>query len=186
MIWPWQRRSNDTAFGVLPVKFMLLISKIDDTVTQLERWLLSLLVAAIAGIIMTQVVLRYGFSAPLFWAEEVAALLMVFVTLLGLSLLIHSERLIAIEFLPGLLGNRARHVMTALFGSAIVALLVFIAWLAVTWIQQPQVQIELSSTTRLPRWYSYAALPVLLSFTILHQFLLVLKHAGAALGGKDA
>lgn len=168
------------------MKFMLLISKIDNTITQLERWLVSLLVAVISGIIMTQVVLRYGFSAPLFWAEEVAALMMVFVTLLGLSLLIHSERVIAIEFLPRLLGNRARHVMAALFGLVIVALLVFIAWLAVTWIQQPQVRMELSSTTRMPRWYSYAALPVLLSFMILHQLVLVLKHASAALGGKDA
>jgi TRAP-type C4-dicarboxylate transport system permease small subunit len=165
---------------------MLLISRIDNMISQLEQWIVSLLVAAIAGIIMTQVVLRYGFSAPLFWAEEVAALMMVFVTLLGLSLLIRSERVIAIEFLPGLLGNRARHVMAALFGMVIVALLAFIAWLAVTWIQQPQVQLELSSTTRLPRWYSYAALPVLLSFMILHQIVLVLKHASAALGGENA
>jgi len=167
-------------------RLLPLIFSLNDQVARLERWLTIVLAGTIATIIVAQVVLRYGFNAPLFWAEEVAAQLLVFMTLLGLSLLIHAERLIAIDFVPKLAGTRGRHVLAAAFGLSIIALLLFIAWLAYGWISQPQVRLEMSSTTRLPRWYNYAVLPVALGLMVLHQAVTVLKHLCVVSGGSRA
>ena len=58
-------------------------------------------------------------------------------------------------------------------------LVVFVAWLAWDWISRPEVRIELSATTQLPRWYTYAVLPVGLSCMAAHQAAAVLRHLAA-------
>ena len=77
-----------------------LIQKLDRGVASAERVLVVVLTAAITLIMMAQVILRYAFNSPIFWAEEVSVQLLVFVTLFGLSLLVHQNQLVTIDFLP--------------------------------------------------------------------------------------
>lgn len=57
-----------------------LIQKLDRGVASAERVLVVALTAAITVIMMAQVILRYFFSSPIFWAEEISVQLLVFVT----------------------------------------------------------------------------------------------------------
>lgn len=158
-----------------------LIQTLDDWLAKLERTLVVLLTAGIAGIMMAQVIRRYFFSNPIFWAEEIAAQLLVFVTLFGLSLLTHSGQLVSIDFLPRALGLRARHALLALLGTLWLALAVFFAQLGWDWVNLPESRLELGATTQLPRWYNYSALPLAMAAMALHQFAAVLRHLRAAL-----
>lgn len=152
------------------------IQRIDDALARIERVLVIALTAAITLIMMAQVVLRYFFSAPIFWAEEISVQLLVFTTLFGLSVLVRSGELVSIDFLPRALTPKARHALLALLGLVLLTLLVFVAWLGWGWISRPEVRIELSATTQLPRWYSYAFLPVAIAAMAWHQFAAVLRH----------
>jgi TRAP-type C4-dicarboxylate transport system permease small subunit len=152
------------------------IQRIDEMLASIERGLVIALTAAITLIMMAQVVLRYFFNAPIFWAEEISVQLLVFTTLFGLSLLVRSGELVSIDFLPRALAPRSRHALLALLGLVLLALLVFVAWLGWGWISRPEVRIELSATTQLPRWYSYAVLPVAMAAMAWHQFAAVLRH----------
>lgn len=153
-----------------------LIQRLDRGLATVEQGLVIALTGAIAGIMMTQVVLRYFFNAPLFWAEEIAVQLLVFATLFGLSLLVHRSQLVSIDFLPRVLPPRARHGLLALLGCVMLALFAFMAWLGWNWIGTPYVRMELGATTQLPRWYNYAALP--LAFTLMgwHQLVAILRE----------
>jgi TRAP-type C4-dicarboxylate transport system permease small subunit len=158
-----------------------LIQTLDGWLARLEKALVVLLTAGIAGIMMAQVVRRYFFGNPIFWAEEISAQLLVFVTLFGLSLLAQGGQLVSIDFLPRALGPRARHVLLGLLGTAFWVLLVFMARLGWTWVNLPESRLELGATTQLPRWYSYSALPLAMAAMAFHQFAAVLRHGHDAL-----
>lgn len=159
-----------------------LIQKIDCALAALERVLVIALTAGIALIMMTQVVMRYFFSAPIFWAEEISVQLLVFLTLFGLSLLVQKCQLVSIDFLPRALGPRARHGLLALLGLVMLALLLFIAWLGWEWINRPEVRLELGGTTQLPRWYNFSALPLAMALMAWHQLAAVLRDLRALTG----
>ena len=162
------------------------IQTIDRRLAQVEQVLVMALTATLAGIMMTQVVMRYFFSAPLFWAEEISVQLLVFVTLFGLSLLVHKTQLVSIDFLPQALPVRARHGLLALLGTVMLALFVFVAWLGWEWVNRPDVRLELGATTQLPRWYNFSALPLACALMAWHQLAAVLRDAQAALTGPQA
>lgn len=158
------------------------IQKIDQSLANAEQVLVVALTAGIAGIMMTQVVMRYFFSAPIFWAEEVSVQLLVFVTLFGLSLLVQRVQLVTIDFLPRALPERARHALLAVLGLVMLALLVFIAKLGWEWINRADVRLELGATTQLPRWYNFSALPLAFVVMAWHQLAAVLRDLRALTG----
>lgn len=161
------------------------IQHIDRRLAVLERVLVMALTAGIAGIMMTQVVMRYFFSAPIFWAEEVAVQLLVFVTLFGLSLLIQQVQLVTIDFLPRALPPRARHALLALLGVVMLGLLVFIAGLGWEWINRADVRLERSATTQLPRWYNFSVLPLAFGLMAWHQMAAILRDLRAFAGARS-
>ena len=157
-----------------------LIQTLDEWLATLEKALVVLLTAGIAGIMMAQVIQRYFFSDPLFWAEEISAQLLVFVTLFGLSLLTQTGQLVTIDFLPRALGPRGSHLLLAALGLLFLPLLVFMAKLGWQWVNLPESRLELGATTQLPRWYNYSALPLAMATMAFHQFAAVLRHLRGA------
>lgn len=163
-----------------------LVQRADAALAWVEQVIVVLLTGGITAIMMTQVVLRYFFSAPLFWAEEISVQLLVFASVFGLSLLTRRGDLVSIDFLPRALPPRARHALLAALGLVMLAVIAFVAWFAWDWISRPEVRIELSATTQLPRWYTYAVLPVGLSCMAAHQVAAVLRHLAALRGPQGA
>lgn len=161
------------------------IQTLDKRLAQVEQVLVIALTAAMTGIMMAQVVMRYFFSAPIFWAEEISVQLLVFTTLFGLSLLVQKSQLVTIDFLPQALPPRARHALMALLGTVMLALFVFFAWLGWDWVNRPDVRLELGATTQLPRWYNFSALPLAFALMAWHQLAAVLRDVQAALTGPD-
>lgn len=158
------------------------IQRIDRGLASAERVLVVALTAGIAGIMMVQVVMRYFFSAPIFWAEEISVQLLVFATLFGLSLLVHQGQLVSIDFLPRALSERARHALLAALGVVMLALFVFVAKLGLEWVLRPDVRMELGATTQTPRWINYAALPLAFALMAWHQAVAILRELRAAAG----
>lgn len=158
---------------------------LDSGIARIERWLAMGLTAAIALIMMAQVVLRYFFNAPLFWAEEVAAQLLVFLTLIGISLLLQRQQLVNIDFLPRALSPRKQHLLFVLLGLAMLALTLFFAKLGWQWIQRPDVRLEMGATTQLPRWYNYSVLPAAFACMAFHQLVLIISHVQQAFAQEE-
>jgi TRAP-type C4-dicarboxylate transport system permease small subunit len=162
------------------------VERADAALAAAEQVLVVLLTAGIAATMMVQVVLRYFFGAPLFWAEEVSVQLLVFASAFGLSLLTRRGDLVSIDFLPRALSPRARHALLAGLGGVMLVVVAFAAVLAWNWIARPDVRLELSATTQLPRWYSYAVLPAALACMALHQCAAIVRHAKALLAPAGA
>lgn len=163
-----------------------LIQTFDRQLAAVERVLVIVLTGAITLIMMAQVVLRYFFDAPIFWAEEVSVQLLVFATLFGLALLVQRDQLVTIDFLPRALPPRTCHALLALLGAVMLVLFVYFAWLGWNWVIRPDVRLELGATTRLPRWYNYSAVPLAMATLSWHQFASVLRHSRQFVSGASA
>lgn len=149
---------------------------LDDYLARLENLLLTLVSGVMILILMSQVILRYLFSHPLFWAEEVSVQLLVFMTLIGLSLLLKDQRMITIDLVTSFFPKRIQSVLSTVLGVTSLAILIFFAFIATQWICRPEVRLEFSPTTDLPVWYNYTALPLALYAMVFHQLIRLIIH----------
>mgnify|MGYP003674558153 FL=1 len=146
----------------------------DSALARLETWVLIILTGLLAGLLITQVVLRYIFGTPLFWAEEVALQILVAISFIGVSHLLYTRSLVRIDIIPSLLPERAAHCLEVFFcllGLCVLAIFTALTW---QWIASPHTQIELSPTTQLPRWYYFSVMLVALMVMSYHQFVSLL------------
>ena len=139
---------------------IVFIRKVDDFLALVEKGVISLLSGALILILMSQVVLRYIFSRPLFWAEEISVQLLVFITLIGLSLLLKTHRMIAIDMIIGALPRKMKGGLSFALQLLSLAVIVFFAYHGTLWILRPEAHLEMSPTTGFPIWINYAMFPL--------------------------
>ena len=147
---------------------LVLIHKADDFLASVEKVILTVFSGALVLILMTQVILRYGFSRPLFWAEEICVQLLVFITLIGLSLLLKSRQMIAIDMVISALPRRVKSVVALALQVASLAVIVFFAYQGTLWILRPEARLQISPTTGLPIWINYAMFPLTFYWMTIH------------------
>jgi len=160
------------------------LHRVDNEIARVESLLLVLMMFALTLILVCQVILRYFFNAPLFWAEEVSVQLLISVTFLGISYLIHQGNMIKVDFLLELLPKGTTDkVELGLRVLGLATLLVF-CWVATEWILQPEIKLDVSPTTGIPNWYNY--LLVVVSFYLMSWHLLVKLITGKPHMHSDA
>ena len=145
------------------------IRKADEFLAAIERLFLTIFCGALIIILMTQVILRYGFSRPLFWAEEISVQLLVFITLIGMSLLLKARGMISIDIIVGALPTKLKKGLFIVLQFLGLAVLIFFAYQSTLWILRPEVRMELSPTTGLPIWVNYSMLPITLYGMVFHM-----------------
>jgi len=152
-----------------------LLIKIDQAIARAESWMLVLFAAFISIILISQVVLRYLFSNPLFWAEEISTTLLVFMTFIGLSLLVHDRRLINLMFVLDSLPATVARVINIILDILVILTLSCLFYYSLVWVSNPITQTETSATLKVPLWYIYAVLPGTLLLMIFHYIVASLK-----------
>ena len=84
---------------------------------KLVQWLLMLMILTMTCVMFAQIIWRYLLQSPLVWSEELALLLMVWMTFLGSALMLERKEHVAIdllvEWLPPSL-NRVMQIIGAL------------------------------------------------------------------------
>ena len=121
------------------------------------RWSCALAFAAFCLLALAQVVNRYALGLPMFWSEEIALLLFVWSVMVGVPVALWDRQEIAVDVLNLSPGPLARIVG----GSADVVSVVFLVLLAVAgWMLIDRAGSARTPAMDLPRWLSYAAIPV--------------------------
>lgn len=152
------------------------LNTIDDFFSKIEKTLLVLFGLALTLIMMSQVILRYFFNSPIFWAEEIAGQFLVFMTVFGISHITKINQHISIDFLLTFFNEKIKKKLSLFLGFLFLALMSFVCYYAWEWVFRSDVQMETSGTTGLPRWYTYIALPIAFSFLCWHQMVLLVNE----------
>ena len=139
-----------------------------------NRWLLVLLLAAMACIVFANVVLRYLTNDSLVWAEEVARHMMIWLTFLGAGLVLRFGGHIAIENLHDVLPGRVGRALRVLI---VVSLLVFFAVMA--WqgaIYTSMMRFQTTAATGISFGWVYLAMPLGFVLLIVHLLLVARRY----------
>lgn len=135
---------------------MIILKKIDDGIARLEYGVLVLLMAGLTLILVAQVVFRYFFSSPIFWAEDVAIQLLTLATGIGISYLIYQNDMIKVDFFLTIIPkSTAQMLQKIIFGLSFITMLI-VSIYATGWVMRPENHYLISPTTGLPKWYNYA------------------------------
>ena len=136
----------------------------------LNKWLLVLLLGAMAVIVFANVSLRYLTNFSLIWAEEVARYLMIWMTFLGAGLALRVGGHVAIsnfqEMLPTTMQRALRFVIMCL----LLSFFVIMIWMGIEYIQRARYQM--TPATRISFGYIYMAMPIGFTFLIIHMVLI--------------
>ncbi|QEI07775.1 TRAP transporter small permease [Pigmentiphaga aceris] len=151
-----------------------MLDRIENGLVAANRWLLIVMLIAMACIVFANVVLRYATDDSIIWAEEVARHLMIWGTFLGAGLVLRYGGHVAIDSLHHAVGNKGAQVLRGIVAFLIGAfcLVMTVASMNYTWFMR----FQTTSTTDISFAWIYAALPVGFFLTFIHLLFVVRRY----------
>ena len=143
-----------------------MLDRIERILVACNRWLLILLLLAMACIVFANVVLRYTTGDSIVWAEEVARHMMIWVTFLGAGLVLRFGGHVAIDNLHRAVSTRSAQIIR---GIVVVSLAVFFVVMTVTSSQYVYAtRFQTTAATDIPISWIYAAMPAGFVLMLVH------------------
>jgi TRAP-type C4-dicarboxylate transport system permease small subunit len=146
------------------------ISRIERALVAANRWVLVALMAAMAVLVIANVIARYVFNHSFVWAEEVSRYMMVWVGFLGGGLVLRLGAHIAVDVFQDLLSRRAAQAMRV----AVVATMA-VGLLAMLWLGGAYVEFAWGQETPVLNWnfgLVYLAIPIGAALMLVHLALI--------------
>ncbi|AKH99699.1 TRAP-type C4-dicarboxylate transport system, small permease component [Hoeflea sp. IMCC20628] len=143
---------------------MLNFARTLRVVSRIELIAATLLLALIVVVILSQVVLRYGWNSPIQWVEEISTASMIWLTFLAASLIYKEGRQMRLWSPEDHTSGRLSHLIGIVTNLLILATSVYVVWIAL-----PIVSIENKSVTTslpidLPKGWVFSV-PVIIGFS---------------------
>lgn len=156
---------SDTRVNAMPTPFLTRASR---GLAQLEQYLCSLLIIAFSALLIVNVIARYGFNSPLFFAEELAVYILVWMAFLAVSVAIHHDQHVRLTMLVGILPTRLQRLCYWLTELLCLAVLATLLWYAIGWIRSPSAAFDIAITLDWPKWHFYLIVPLFCATGIFH------------------
>lgn len=147
------------------VSITTLLLRINSVLMLICKYLIILIMAAIAAILIASVVFRYGLNNALSWAEESSKYLMVWLTFLGAPIALRHFGHINIDFLINLLPARLEQMMYMIVSLVIAFTMGIVFWKGLGFAELGARQV--ASSFNLSMFYLYVAVPIGAALTIL-------------------
>jgi TRAP-type transport system small permease protein len=127
----------------------------------LDRLLCGVVIMALAAMVVliaSQVAARYLVGIPLYWSEELARHLMIWMFFLGSVIALRRGAHLGIDILVQKMGVRPRAVIQSIVALMLAAFFILMIWQGIELTSRTMVQR--ASALRYPMGYVYAAVPV--------------------------
>lgn len=126
----------------------------------LEEYLLVICLAVMVVVIFAQVVMRYCFNSSLVWSEELARVLFIWVSWLGISYGQKKYEHITVNMFVDKLRGGVKKAVTLIAHLCSIAILVTFAIQGVTVVSEVMNIGSHTPALDIPKWLLYAAVPV--------------------------
>lgn len=147
---------------------------IERAFVAVNRWLLVVLLAAMACIVFANVMLRYLTNDSLVWAEEVARHLMIWLTFLGAGLVLRFGGHIAIENLHDVLPGRVGRGLRVLIVASLLVFFSVMAWQGALYTSV--MRFQTTAATGISFGWVYLAMPLGFVLLIVHLLLVARRY----------
>lgn len=151
------------------------ISNLDAIVTGATLALATIIVNA-------NVLMRYFFKKPLFWAEEVATGLFVWTVFVGSAYAYRRHAHLGVDILVNALPGKLKSVVKFIIQILELLVLVMLTYVSVLYLTNTW--DKLSNTLRIPSWYVACAVPLGFGISLIHSIIFLAKDLRAYFKGK--
>lgn len=148
-----------------------MLNRIERILVACNRWLLILLLLAMACIVFANVVLRYTTGDSIVWAEEVARHLMIWVTFLGAGLVLRFGGHVAIDNLHQAVSTRAARWLRTVVAVGIGIFCLVMIYFSILYVWATRFQT--TAATDIPISFIYLAMPVGFLLMFVHLLFIV-------------
>ncbi len=145
-----------------------MLRSIDRAVVAANRIVLMIALAAMSVIVFINVALRYLTNDSILWSEEVARYLMVWLTFLGIGLVLRLGGHMAVDSLQEALPQAAARAMRLAVVALLAAFCLFMIWVGIDYVDRTAVQS--TPVTEIPFSYIAASIPLGFSLMLWHLF----------------
>lgn len=157
---------------------MSLLPAISAGLVRVERWASRALVVGFTGLIVVNVAMRYVGGRPIIFAEELAAILLVWLALVAISISVHDRAQIGVTLVVELLPKTAQRLIEVAVWAFIALMLALLLRAGAAWLASPAVSFEQVITMGWAKAPFFTIFPVFCATTLAHA----LGHLARAIG----
>ncbi|MBW2341053.1 MAG: TRAP transporter small permease [Deltaproteobacteria bacterium] len=159
------------------------MKKINDLLSWVCGVLVIIMLPVMTVDIFVQVVMRYVFSSPFMWAEEVARYLLVWISCLGSAYAVRKVMHINIVFVKNLFPDTIKTLMS--ISSHIIVMLFFVFCLYHGWIDSIEEWAQRTAAMQIPMTFPKLAIPVGFGLMVLFNTELLIEDIKGAFSGRE-
>ncbi len=158
------------------------LADISRTINRAVEWSLAGIGLVMVLVVAAQVFSRYALNHSLFWSEELARYLLVWLTFLGATVAYHRRAHPSIDMLQARMGPGTARIMTI---AGYLAALLFFGVLTIYGLQFAHfVRAQISPALQIPKWTVMLVLPLSGTILCLHTWVFLSEAVkGRALDG---
>ena len=134
-----------------------------------EEYILVILLALISVVMMTQIVMRYAFSASLSWPEEFTRYCFIWSVFLGTSYSVKKRNMLRIDAVTTFLPKRAQEYLDLVIEVVILMFFGFLCYNSVEVVQKLYTSGQTSPAMELPMYFVYASTVVGFGLTVVRS-----------------
>lgn len=136
------------------------MKKAIDLYNNIEEKILVIGIVVMVLILFVQVVLRFVFSSPFTWAEELARLIFIWISWLGISIGQRKLEHIKVTMLTDRLKGKSQFTVLFLADIVSMAILIVFIWQGVNLVVTIFEMGTKTAALHIPRWTVYLSVPV--------------------------
>jgi C4-dicarboxylate transporter DctQ subunit len=152
---------------------MNILDRLNQISNRLEKAFLAGAIITCSLLLFVNVVLRYIFFAPIYWAEELVRYLMVWMIFIGASQVTLWGGHVAVDIVPRLLSKRGNAVLAFIVNGICILFCVVLAYLSIKQMLRVMRAGQISPALEIPMWIAYLSIPagtILMLIRFLQQF----------------
>jgi TRAP-type C4-dicarboxylate transport system permease small subunit len=131
---------------------------LSDKAALLERFLCAVLISVFTLVLLANVISRYLFNSPLFFAEELALLLLVW----------YRSEQIGMGLVVDKLSKKNQRLVAIVVDLILIGISGILFWAALQWLGSSSVSFERAVTLNMPKWPFYLVIPLFWSLMLIH------------------
>ena len=160
---------------------MKFLARLDRISNKVEKAFLAGAIIVASLLLFVNVVLRYVFLLPIYWAEEFVRYLMVWLIFIGASQVTQWGGHVAVDIVPRLLSKRGNAVLAFAVNVVCILFCVLLAYLSIKQMMRVKGAGQISPALEIPMWIAYLSIP---AGTIL-MFIRFVQQLYARIQGKS-
>lgn len=121
-----------------------ILQRTSASVARVEMFTCKALVVVFTLLLIVNVGLRSVFNSPLFFAEELAIYILIWMAFLAISFSLHENSQVSLTLVKDMLPPSVQRGLSILTDSIIIAILATVFWYAVKWVTSSDVDFELA------------------------------------------